>query len=180
VPFDVNSQEVDVAGESKFAVGDHVWVKPAPAFCTKRWAPGQITGITSKHTVCVNGVPQHMRDVKTRRYEGSQECSWCEPEILCNASAGKDDLGLGQSLAQVPEDAVTDLIGRNVEETLRLDKRPDAGETERVDAVGTRPVGVGEHRAVDQVEVAEEQLPVQLERPQRVWRQPAYLSDYDC
>jgi len=52
VPFDVNTQEVDGAGESSFAVGDDVWVKPAPASCTKRWALGRITGITSKHSLC--------------------------------------------------------------------------------------------------------------------------------
>jgi len=104
--------------------------------------------ITSKHTV---------RDIRTRRYEGSRERSWCEPEILCNDSAGQDDLGSGPSLARV---AVTDLVGRNVEETLRLDERPGAGGTERLEAVGTRLVGVREHPVVDQVEVAAEQLPV--------------------
>jgi len=51
VPFDVTWQKVDTAGDSKFAVGDHVWVKPSAASCTKRWALGQITGITLKHTV---------------------------------------------------------------------------------------------------------------------------------
>jgi len=160
VPLDVDSQEVEVAGKSKFAVGEYVWVKPAPASCTKRWAFGQITGITSKHTVCVNWVPRHVRDVRTHRYEGSRESSWCEPEILCNDSAGQDDLGLGPSLAQVAEDAVTELVSRNVEETLRLDEKPDTGGTERLETVGTWPVGVGEHRAVDQVDVAAEQLPI--------------------
>jgi len=97
---------------------------------------------------------------------GSRERSWCEPEILRHDSAGLDDLGSGPSLAQVPEDAVNHLVGHNVEETLRLDERPDAGGTEHLEALGTRPVGVGEHRAVDQLEVAAEQLPVRLERPQ--------------
>jgi len=160
VLFDVKTREVDVAGASSFAVGDHVWVKPAPVSFTKRWALEQITGITSKHTVCVNGMPRHVRDIRTYRYGRCRERSWCEPKILCNDSAGQDDLGSGPSLAQVPNNAVTDLVGQNVEETLRLDKRPDAGETEHLEAVGTRSVGVGEHRAEDQVELAAEQLPV--------------------
>jgi len=81
VPFDVNTQEVDVAGESSFTVGDHVQVKPAPASCMKRWALGQITGITSKHTVCVNGVPQHVRDVRTRRYGGAESAVGVNPRF---------------------------------------------------------------------------------------------------
>jgi len=111
---------------------------------------------------------------------GNRERSWYEPEILHHDSAGQGDLSSGTSLAQVPEDAVIHLIGRNVEETLRLDERPDAGGTDRPEVVGTQLVGVGEHRAVDQLEVAAEQLMVRLERPQQVRRQPAHLSDYDC
>jgi len=66
----------------------------------------------------VNGVPRHVRDVGTRRYEGSRERSWCEPESPSNDSADQDNLGSEPSLARVPEDAITDLVGRDVEEAL--------------------------------------------------------------
>jgi len=158
--------EVNVAGESNFAVGNHVLVKPAPASCTKRWALGQITGIASKHRVCVNGVPQHMRNVRKRRYEKARERSWYEPKILHHSPVGQGDLGSGTSLAQLPDDVAIGSIGCNADEALQPDERPDVGGTEQPAAVGTQPVGVGEQRAVDYLEVTADQLPVQLERLQ--------------
>ena len=49
VPFDVNMQELD-----------------DDEMCTKQWTPGKVTKIISKHTVDVNGVPRHVRDVRRR------------------------------------------------------------------------------------------------------------------
>ena len=36
--------------------------------CTKQWTPGKVTKIISKHTVGVNGVPRHVRDMRKRRH----------------------------------------------------------------------------------------------------------------
>ena len=62
VPFDVNLCTEDEDVESSFSVGDEGWVKPSPPLCTKHWMPGKVTRIVSKHAVCVDGMPRHVRD----------------------------------------------------------------------------------------------------------------------
>ena len=52
--------------DSKFGVGDKVWVKPPAARCTTFWNPGIVTGINSKYNIEVDGVPRHLRDVRRR------------------------------------------------------------------------------------------------------------------
>ena len=68
VSFDVSlctgSEEV----KSSFLVEDEVWVKPSLSSCTKQWMPGKVTRIVSKHTVCMDGMPRHVRDIR-------QQCS---------------------------------------------------------------------------------------------------------
>ena len=68
VPFDVNLRKVDDCRDYSFTVGEEVWVKPAVPSCTKPWAAGRVTKVVSKHTVCVDGMPRHVRDVRKRRY----------------------------------------------------------------------------------------------------------------
>ncbi|KAF6023195.1 hypothetical protein EB796_018494 [Bugula neritina] len=68
VPFDINTPEAGACGDCNFAIGDEVWLKPPTPSCTKQWALGEVTGVISRHTVCVNGVPRHVRDVRKRRH----------------------------------------------------------------------------------------------------------------
>ena len=67
VPYDVNLVRIDDCLDSKFAVGDEVWVKPHPPSCTRQWASGVVTRVVSSHTICVDGMPRHVRDVRLRR-----------------------------------------------------------------------------------------------------------------
>ena len=41
--------------------------------CTKQWTLGQATSIVFKHTVCVNIMPRHERDVRQRRYDNDRD-----------------------------------------------------------------------------------------------------------
>ena len=68
VPFDVNLEEVEDCDNSSFVVGDEVWVKPPMTSCTKQWTLGVVTSVESTHTVCIDGMPRHVRDIRKRRY----------------------------------------------------------------------------------------------------------------
>lgn len=78
IPFDGTVPTGDEAAESAFAVGDEVWVKLSPPSCTKQWMPGKVTRIVSKHTVCVDGTPRHVRDIRKQRrpvvHRGPLDC----------------------------------------------------------------------------------------------------------
>ena len=50
--------------ESRFQVGDRVWVKPPAGLCTSRWTEGRVTGVTSGNNVSVNGMPRHVLDLR--------------------------------------------------------------------------------------------------------------------
>ena len=64
----------------RYGVGDAVWVRPADSRCDKQYDRGRVTSVTSEHTVEVNGVPRHVRDLRRRvasededqRHEGQQ------------------------------------------------------------------------------------------------------------
>ena len=68
IPYDVNRQLADDdRGSNAFSIGDEVWVKPSVPSCTKPWAPGRVTAIQSKHTICIDGMPRHVHEVRRRR-----------------------------------------------------------------------------------------------------------------
>lgn len=67
IPYDVNVKVDEDGAKNAFSVGDEVWVKPPVPSCTKRWALGRVTAVKSKHIVCVDGMPRHVRDVRRRR-----------------------------------------------------------------------------------------------------------------
>ena len=64
VPFNVSLCTGGEDVESSFLVGDKVWVKPSPSLCTKQWMPGKVNRIMSKHTVCVDGMTRHVKDIR--------------------------------------------------------------------------------------------------------------------
>ena len=70
MPYDLNCRKVEDGEADGLTVGDEVWVKPAVPSCTRQWSLGKLTGIVSKHVVCVDGMPRHVRDVRRRRYAG--------------------------------------------------------------------------------------------------------------
>ena len=134
-----------------------MWVKPSPPSSTAQWTHGVVTRVVSKHNVCVDGVPRHVRDIrKCRRGAGSARHQDTDPEWL---PAVDDDE------SQLPQ--------------------PELGQENPVES-STEPLPVVEHDDVqpllDGVEgspsVAETELSVQ--RPHRARRRPDYLSDYEC
>ena len=46
-------------------VGDTVWVKPQGTRCNTMYRVGTVTGVVSDHTVEVDGMPQHVRDLRS-------------------------------------------------------------------------------------------------------------------
>jgi hypothetical protein len=45
-------------------VGDAVFVKPGNSTCTTNWTKGEVTGVTSRNNVSVDGIPRHVLDVR--------------------------------------------------------------------------------------------------------------------
>jgi hypothetical protein len=195
VPFDVNTRQLDADGKNDFAVGEEVWVKPSPPSCTKQWALGEVTSVNSKHTVCIDGVPRHVRDVRKRRHGknktadcSQQRATKCDPNDLGDTGPSMTDV-----LAGLPGDMPTtplhvDRDGATCQQdtgTVTVNAvRPPA---ELPEADAGQPVVVAEQPMVqpecpaggaEQPVVVAEQPMVQHERPQRVRRRPAYLDDY--
>ena len=49
-----------------FNVGDAVWVKSPHCRCLTQFKKGMVTGIYSPHSVLINGIPRHIRDLRPR------------------------------------------------------------------------------------------------------------------
>ena len=64
VPFDINLCTEGEDIESLFLVGEEVWVKTSSSSCIKQWMPGRVTRIMSKHTVCVDGMTRHVKNIR--------------------------------------------------------------------------------------------------------------------
>ena len=67
----INEGEIQL--ESKFKVGDNVFVKPADSKCTTKWKNGVITKVNSYWSVDVDGIPRHISDIRDNFYEPDQE-----------------------------------------------------------------------------------------------------------
>ena len=50
---------------SPYDVGDTVWVKPQGTRCNTKYRVGTVTGVVSDHTVEVDGMPRHVRDLRS-------------------------------------------------------------------------------------------------------------------
>ena len=59
-----NFEEQPPTKESKFKVGDRVFVKLSGATCSTRWEEGEITRINSRWNVDVNGTPRHVSHIR--------------------------------------------------------------------------------------------------------------------
>ena len=169
VPFDVNTQEPALECDSRFTVGEEVWVKPTPASCTRQWALGKVTRVVSTHVVDVDGMPRHVRDVRSRRYGGSRGEGRDQAGVMRCDSIGLGDVhgGMPDTLAVLPEG---------------LPAMPHHGDGEAHQSRGEACVAEAEPPAADadQPAVAVEQPVVQPGRAQRARRRPAYLDDYEC
>ncbi len=58
---------------SRFSVGDMVYVKPPNGRCTSVWKPGRVTKIVSSQTVEVDGVNRHVADLRYGWHERTDD-----------------------------------------------------------------------------------------------------------
>ena len=177
VPFDVNLRTEGGDVESSFSVGDEVWVKPSSPSCVKQWMPGKVTRIVSKHTVCVDGMPRHVRDIRKQQsgvsggshgnlqvddLQGrSAETEPGGDPFISPLNVDVGEIGFveqmsGQETPEVPEVVV-------LEDSSQGLTQEETGEVQSEFAV--------ERDIVEQVP---------LRRSQRVRRFPRYLDQYEC
>ena len=171
VPFDANLYTADEDVENSFSVGEEVWVKPSPPSCTKQWMPGKVNRIVSKHTVCVDGMPRHVRDIR-------KQCSGVGRGSHGHLQA--EDLR-ERSVAIEPGGVPFTFFPRgDVRETGSLEQTNDLEVPELPPGEDEVPPGQEETDEVQlelEVERAvEEQIP--LRRLQRIRRCPQYLDQY--
>lgn len=181
VPFDVNTKHDDPAEQGAFEVGDEVWVKPSPPTCTKQWMPGRITSIVSKHTVCVDSMPRHVRDIRKRRFAPDRSI-----EFSPRRTNDETQLWHGHGGTFPVEEVINESLSDAEAEEALSGGENDRHETSNADMVGSPQVEenrlpavageqVREHERVTE-EVPEQ--PIVLRRSQRDRRRPTYLGDY--
>ena len=158
VPYDIN-QKVDLEVENEhFSIGDEVWVKPAIPSCTKHWTLGSVTKVQSRHVICVDGMPRHVRDVRRRR-RGSEE----EPEDITD----EDELMVDHTHADSQGRSVDQEQPATEPEAQSVEQEQPVSESN--DSLSGRPEEVGE---------ATRALVEEPRRSVRSRRQPNWLADY--
>ena len=169
VPFDVNLCTEDEDVENSFSVGEEVWVKPSPPSCVKQWMPGKVTRIVSKHTVCMDGMPRHVRDIR-------RQCSG-----VGRGSHGHlqtDDLRETSVAIEPGGVPFTFFPHEDVGETGSLEQTNDLEWPELPPGGDEVPPSQEEIDEVQLEPEVEEQIP--LRRSQRIRRRPQYLDQYEC
>ena len=189
IPFDSTRRVInDDRGRSAFAVGDLVWLKPAVPSCTARWSRGRVTKVVSEHVVCVDGMPRHVRDIRS-----------CIDDVAPNHSYGVGGGGaIGASnfgeeahrLAGVADEGQQERLGlveAGGEPQIRVAPEEATNEVEGqqerlgpVEAGGEPQVRVApeEAEAFGERDVAVEVVEEPPRRPRRERRPPVWLRDY--
>ncbi|XP_067931421.1 uncharacterized protein [Watersipora subatra] len=165
VPFNINSKASEEDVESCFSMGDEVWVKPYPPSCTKQWTLGQVTSVVSKHAVCLDGMPRHVRDVRQRRYGND---------------IGGNHFPETDAINMLPVELAIDPV-LPVGPISEVDE--EAAENQGGDGAQLPAEEVELEANVDRPAVEADRLSEQPELPrrlQRLRRRPAYLDDYEC
>merc|ERR1712055_43931 len=156
-PYAINCAAVNRAN-TEFAVGEEVWVKPNVPSCTTCWRPGRVTAILSKHTVCIDGMPRLVRDIRKRRGQAADQ--------MHDDSDDEDDFVDAQ-----------DSVGPGV--TENADVRPPAADEAAPPQLGVEEQQRQQPEVVpapaDQQAVADRVLP---RRSDRVRRKPLRFPDY--
>ena len=175
VPFDVNLRTEGGDVESSFLVGDEVWVKSSPPSCVKQWMPGKVTRIVSKHTVCVDGMPRHVRDIR-KQHSGVSRGSRGHLQVddLKEWSAEIEPGGV--PFAILPCGDVREAGFLEQTKDLEAPKLPP-GEVPEDSIQGPIQKETDEVQAESEVERdVEEQVPLRSQRER--WR-PRYLDQYE-
>jgi len=160
VPYDINCREVEDGESGSFAVGDEVWVKPAVASCTKQWALGEVTRVVSKHVVCVDGMPKHVRDVRKRRY-GGRSVSVLGRGSSADAPPAPWCGGGGGMSLDAPGSQVREHVQEHGQTEASVDREPVESSSD-----------IDEEGAIQ----GEAEMP---RRSQRVRRAPSWMADFD-
>ncbi|XP_067930843.1 uncharacterized protein [Watersipora subatra] len=163
----------DEVSQGKFAIGDEVWVKPSTPSCTRQRAPGVITGVISKHNVCVDGMPRHVRDVRKRRFGTDRSRENGIRELVEDGRPNLDRLRGSAAppppqlhpceVAEVSEGDVEDGLQTAEDEVQNMDGEPQTAGVPSGDLDPDEP----------------ELQPLMLRRSQRERRRPQYLDDYE-
>ena len=59
---------------SPYITGDAVWIKSPHRRCTTQFDRGTVTRICNPHSVCVDGIPRHMKDVRAIHGKDNTTC----------------------------------------------------------------------------------------------------------
>ena len=85
-----------------FNVGDAFWVKSPHGWCLTQFIKGMVMGIYSPHSVLINGIPRHIRDLCPRHRSVASE------DDSSNNSSERD-LGTPLLYGTEPGDSSTEL-----------------------------------------------------------------------
>ena len=58
------SQEIDEQGPARIQIREEVWVKPPNTQCMTQWERGVITDVQSPNNLSIDGMPQHILDLR--------------------------------------------------------------------------------------------------------------------
>ena len=150
-----------------------------------------VTSVVSRHTVCVDGMPRHVKDIRRRRFgtdrsaEGGNRGVQEETQPWQGFGSGFGSGGLEDDCIVEPRPAEGPRPGEQGEVPVGQGETREAnvvGQPQQVVEVDRQPVGAGgqplgdvEHaRVLEKVPVE----PVELRRSQRVRQRPGYLADY--
>ena len=148
-------------------------MKPSPPLYTKKWMPGKVTRIVSRHTECVDGMPRHVRDIR-RQCSGVGRGSHghFQADDLRETSVAIEPGGVPFTFFPCEDVGETG----SLEQTNELEA-PELSPGE--DEVPPSQEETDEVQLEPEVERAvEEQIP--LRRSQRIRRCPQYSDQYEC
>ena len=75
-----------------FKGGDLVWVRPPGNRCSTQFSQGRVTGIVSDHSIEVNGIPRHVRDLRAASQDSNTAVTEME-EGLDDGAPSEGDVG---------------------------------------------------------------------------------------
>ena len=86
----IDKQQVPQANEvCRYVVGDAVWTRPSNSRCDKQYDAGRVTHVVSEHTVEVDGVPRHVKDLRRRRVD--EDGNQLLTQVIGEEDGGWDD-----------------------------------------------------------------------------------------
>ena len=85
-----------------FNVGDAVWVKSLHGWCSTQFKKRMVTGIYSQHSVLINGIPLHIRDLRPQHRSVASEDDGSN-------SSSESDLSMPLLNGTEPGDSFTEL-----------------------------------------------------------------------